>query len=220
MPLLTGLAFGLSLIIAIGAQNAYVLRQGVRREHVFVIALICALSDAVLIFAGVSGIGFIVDSVPWLITVVRWVGVAFLVGYALLALRRAFRPADTGLVADEEADPSSPDALAQSGSGIAVQTSRRSITVAVLTTLAITWLNPHVYLDTLFLLGSVAQTQGDDRWLFGVGAVLGSFLWFFALAYGARYLGRWLSTPRAWRILDGTIAVVMLAIAANLAFGG
>ena len=205
--LLAGLGLGLSLIVAIGAQNLFVLRQGLRREHTLLVATICTLSDAALILLGVSGIGFVLQAVPWLVDVVRWAGALFLVAYGLLAARRAWRPAAQALeVRDTEA--------AASGSA-AVATRTRALPV-VLTCLALTWLNPHVYLDTVFLLGTVANTHGEGRWAFAVGAVLGSVVWFYALAFGARLLGRWLATPRAWRVLDAVIAVVMIALGVML----
>ncbi|MFF2493770.1 LysE/ArgO family amino acid transporter [Agromyces sp. NPDC058064] len=232
---LAGLGLGLSLIVAIGAQNVFVLRQGIRREHVFAVAAICALSDLVLIVVGVSGIGAVLAAVPWLVEVIRWVGAAFLVGYGLLALRRALKPGGEALVAEAAAEAVEPaDARAGTPDASADSTAaarpapaallapartrpvRSTLTVAVLTCLALTWLNPHVYLDTVFLLGSVANSHGDERWAFAAGAGAASLAWFFALAYGARLLGRVLATPRAWRILDGVIAVVMFAIAASL----
>jgi L-lysine exporter family protein LysE/ArgO len=203
---LAGLGLGLSLIVAIGAQNLFVLRQGIRREHVLAVAAVCALSDAVLIAVGVSGLGAILDAVPWLIDVVRWAGALFLAGYALLAARRAFRPAPAPAVTGSE--PNAPEA--------GTTTTRTRLAPVLATCLALTWLNPHVYLDTVFLLGSVAGTHGDDRWWFAAGAMAGSVLWFSALAFGARFLGRWFASPRAWRITDGIIAVVMLAIAVSL----
>jgi L-lysine exporter family protein LysE/ArgO len=210
-PVLAGLGLGLSLIVAIGAQNLFVLRQGVRREHVVAVAAICAVSDAALIALGVSGIGLVLAAVPWLLTVIRWAGALFLVGYGLLAARRAIRPSGQTL------DVASPDgtAVAPLAPSHAVGT-RTRLAPVILTCLALTWLNPHVYLDTVFLLGSVASTHGDARWLFAAGAMAGSFLWFFGLAFGARFLGRWLATPRAWRILDGVIAIVMIGIAISL----
>lgn len=239
MPLssaLAGFGLGLSLIVAIGAQNVFVLRQGIRREHVFAVAAICALSDLALIVVGVSGIGAVLAAVPWLVEVIRWVGAAFLVGYGLLALRRALKPGGEALVAEdaaEAAEPAdaragTPDASPDSTASTArpapaavlapsrSRPARSTLTVAVLTCLALTWLNPHVYLDTVFLLGSVANSHGDGRWAFAAGAGVASLVWFFALAYGARLLGRVLATPRAWRVLDGVIAVVMFAIAASL----
>ncbi|WP_345800069.1 L-lysine exporter [Microbacterium sp. AZCO] len=211
-PVLAGLGLGLSLIVAIGAQNLFVLRQGIRREHVFVVAAICAVSDAVLIVLGVSGVGFVLQAVPWLIDVVRWAGAAFLVVYGVMAARRAWRPSGEALVIGDAADTRQ----APGPGGSTVQATGTRLLPVVLTCLALTWLNPHVYLDTVFLLGSVANTHGDDRWLFAAGAMLASVLWFFGLAFGARYLSRWLSTPRAWRVLDAVIAVVMIALGVSL----
>ena len=231
--LLAGLGLGFSLIIAIGAQNLFVLRQGIRREHVFAVAAICALSDLALIIVGVSGIGAVLQAVPWLVEVIRWAGAAFLVVYGLLAARRAIRPSGEALVAGEAgADAAVPSDAASvpppasartaaSGTGIGIATATRAarsttLLAAVLTCLALTWLNPHVYLDTVFLLGSVANTHGDGRWAFAVGAGAASIIWFFGLAYGARLLGGVLASPRAWRVLDGVIAVVMIALGVSL----
>jgi L-lysine exporter family protein LysE/ArgO len=194
--LLAGFGVGASLIVAIGAQNAYVLRQGIRVEHVFPIVVICAASDAVLILAGVTGIGAIVDRAPLTLAVLRWAAAAFLVGYGLLAARRAFATASLTTTA---------------GGG-------SSLRSAILTVLAMTWLNPHVYVDTVLLLGSIANTHdAGGRWYFGAGAALASVAWFTALGYGARLLGRALARPLAWRILDGIIAAIMIAIGVRLA---
>lgn len=238
MPLssvLAGLGLGLSLIVAIGAQNVFVLRQGIRREHVFAVAAICALSDLALIMVGVSGIGAVLTAVPWLVDVIRWAGAAFLVAYGLLAARRAIRPSGETLEAETaeheveaaEADAAglvgaragTPSALANPAASASTSTSTSTLTrrsaglaAAVLTCLALTWLNPHVYLDTVFLLGSVANTHGDGRWAFAAGAGFASIAWFFGLAYGARLLGGVLSSPRAWRVLDAIIAVVMVGL--------
>lgn len=192
---LAGLALGLSLIIAIGAQNAFVLRQGLRREHIVVVIVVCALSDAVLIALGVAGAGLVFDAVPWLIDVVRWAGFAFLLAYGLLAARRAFRPQRLTAAGAEGA---------------------KSLVAVIGTTLALTWLNPHVYLDTVVLLGSISSTHGDQRWAFAAGAALGSILWFTALGLGARLLAPVFARPRAWQVLDGIIAVVMIALAISL----
>ncbi len=209
--LLAGLGLGFSLIVAIGAQNLFVLRQGIRREHVFVVAAICAVSDAVLILLGVSGIGLVLLAVPWLVDVVRWAGAIFLFVYGLMAAKRAWKPSGDAL---DAAGGDSTSVAAPPSSG--PTTTRTRLLPVVLTCLALTWLNPHVYLDTVFLLGTVANTHGDQRWVFAAGAMVASFVWFFGLAFGARYLGRWLSTPRAWRILDAIIAVVMIAIGISL----
>jgi L-lysine exporter family protein LysE/ArgO len=197
--LLAGLGSGLSLIVAIGAQNAFVLRQGIRREHVGPVALLCALADALLVGAGVLGIGALVEQAPVVLDVVRWGGVAFLLGYAALALRRAVHT----------------EALRAGESGAGA-----SLKAALTTAAALTFLNPHVYLDTVLLLGSIANQHGDDgRWVFAVGAALGSFAWFFGLGYGARRLAPLFAQPTAWRVLDGLIAVVMTLIALSLALG-
>lgn len=204
--LFAGLGLGFSLIIAIGAQNLFVLRQGLRREHVLVVAAICAVSDAALIALGVSGIGLVLQAVPWLIDGVRWAGAVFLIAYGLLAAKRAWRPSGEAL--DVRGSDEAPRT-------VPVTTATRLAPV-VLTVLALTWLNPHVYLDTVFLLGTVANTHGDTRWWFALGAMIASVVWFFGLAIGARYLSRWLATPRAWRILDAVIAVVMIALGISL----
>jgi L-lysine exporter family protein LysE/ArgO len=198
--LLVGLVAGLSLIIAIGAQNAFVLRQGMAREHMLPVVLVCLVSDVVLIAAGVAGIGAIVERADWAIDVVRWLGVAFLTTYGVMTLWRARRPS-AGLETD----------------GPPKSTSLRT---AVLKAAALTWLNPHVYLDTVLLLGSLSANHGDvGRWWFALGACLGSTVWFFGLGYGARLLSPLLKSPRAWQLLDVGVAATMLIVAASLALG-
>ncbi len=193
--LVAGLGVGLSLIVAIGAQNAFVLRQGIRAQHVLPIVAVCTASDAILILAGVTGIGVIVERAPVVLTAVRWAGAAFLVGYGLLAARRA--------LGSQSLTPGDAD-----GS---------SLRTALLTVLALTWLNPHVYLDTVLLVGALANTRGaDGRWWFGAGAALASLLWFTALGYGARLLGRLFARPLAWRVLDTLIAITMITIGVGL----
>ena len=192
---LAGLGLGLSLIVAIGAQNAYVLRQGLRGEHVLPVVVVCALSDALLIVAGVLGAGVLLERLPWFLPVFRFGGAAFLLGYAVVAARRALRQ---GVLRADEGGAETPT------------------TVAVTTVLALTWLNPHVYLDTVVLLGSIAQTHGPDRLWFATGAATASVLWFAALGWGARLLRPLFARPVAWRLLDGGIALVMTGIAASL----
>ncbi|WP_277245444.1 LysE/ArgO family amino acid transporter [Micrococcus terreus] len=188
-----GLLTGLALIVAIGAQNAFVLRQGIRREHVGVVVLVCLLSDALLILAGTAGIGVIVEKVPVVLEILRWGGAAYLIWFAVQSARSAFRPASL--------TPEEP----------------RSQGSVLTATLALTYLNPHVYLDTVVLLGSLANQQGPDlRWVFAGGAVMGSIVWFSALGYGARALAPVLDRPRAWQIVDLVIAAVMLALAVSL----
>ena len=213
MTLLAGFGLGLSLIVAIGAQNVFVLRQGIRKQHVWLVVAICAISDAVLIAAGVAGAGAAIASVPWLVTAVRWAGAAFLLGYAVLAARRAWKPAHDG--AQLEGD----GGTEVTGASDLVPKTTTALRTTALTALALTWLNPHVYLDTVLLVGSVAATHGDERWVFGAGAIIGSLVWFTGLGFGARLLAPLLSRPLAWRILDGVIAVVMLVIAVMLVLG-
>ncbi len=210
LTVIPGFFVMLSLILAIGAQNVFVLRQGVRREHVGLVVAICAVSDAVLVAAGVAGLGRLVEEVPWLVDAARLAGAAFLLGYAALAARRA-------IVGGGELVPSDGGApSAEPRGGTAVRS--RTATVAA-TAVALTWLNPHVYLDTVFLLGSVATTHGDDRWWFALGAAAGSVTWFTCLGFGARHLSGVLRTPRSWQVLDGAIAVVMVVIAVSLLRG-
>ncbi|HSI92606.1 MAG TPA: LysE/ArgO family amino acid transporter [Jiangellaceae bacterium] len=193
-----GFVTSLSLIVAIGAQNAFVLQQGLRREYVLPVVLICAVADAVLISAGVAGVGALLAAYPVAVDVTRYGGAAFLIGYGLLAARRAVWP--SGMAASDKVPA--------------------SLSAVIATCLGFTFLNPHVYLDTVVLLGSLAGQHGDDgRWLFGLGAVLGSFAWFFALGYGAGRLSGFFAQPRSWRILDGLIATVMLLLAAGLLAG-
>lgn len=194
-----GFGTGLSLIVAIGAQNAFVLRQGIRRQAVLAVVAICALSDAALIALGVGGVGAVVVKWPGALTVVGWIGGAFLLVYGALAARRVLRPGGDALRTEGEA--------------------AGSVRRAVLTCLAMTWLNPHVYLDTVFLLGSVAADHGELRWTFGLGAVLASLCWFTALGFGARMLGRFLAKPAAWRVLDGLVAATMIVLGAVLVIG-
>ncbi|MBO1738961.1 LysE/ArgO family amino acid transporter [Leifsonia sp. TF02-11] len=192
---LTGLGSAAALIVAIGAQNAFVLRQGLRREHVLAVVAICVASDAVLIAAGVAGIGTLVKAAPLALLIVRWAGFAFLVGYAVFAAIRAVRPSTL--------------TAATSGGG--------SLAAAIGTCLAITWLNPHVYLDTVLLLGSLSATHGDPgRWVFGAGAATASLLWFLLLGFGARLAAPVFARPIAWRVLDAGIAVLMLVLAVML----
>ena len=192
---LSGLFLGLSLIIAIGAQNAFVLRQGLRREHVFVVCLTCALSDALLISLGVFALGTVTDLIPGIEPALRYGGAAFLLAYGL----RSARSAMTG------------SSALTSGDG-----ARQGLGATLATALAFTFLNPHVYLDTVLLIGSIASQYPGREAAFGAGAVTGSFLFFFSLGYGARLLAPVFARPNAWRVLDGVIAVVMIGLAVKL----
>lgn len=214
---LAGLGTGLSLIVAIGAQNAFVLRQGIRREHVAAIVAICAVSDMVLIAAGVSGVGTVVGRRPAALTAASWIGAAFLVGYGALAARRALRPS-AALTAESTGSTGSAEAAGSArGTASTGSPGAGSLRAAVLTCLAMTWLNPHVYLDTVLLLGSVANGYGAARWPFGAGAAAGSVLWFGGLGFGARLLRRPFARPQSWRVLDAVIACTMITLGVLMA---
>lgn len=191
---LSGFALSISLILAIGAQNAFVLKFGMRREHVLPIVLTCSISDAILILVGVSGFGALAEAAPWFESAMRYGGAAFLFWYGLQNARSAYRGG--GVLTGK----------AETGT---------SLKATLLTVLAITWLNPHVYLDTVVLIGSISA-QYEDRLAFGSGAVLASFTFFFTLGYGARLLSPLFAKPLAWRILDACIALIMWAIALSL----
>ncbi|ARC36058.1 amino acid transporter [Paracoccus yeei] len=194
---LAGLGTGLSLIVAIGAQNAFVLKQGLMRRHVLATVAFCALSDAVLIVAGVLGAGAIAARAPWFLETMRWGGAAFLLAYGARSLRAAWRGG----------------AVLRAGEGA----TSLSATLAVLA--ALTWLNPHVWLDTVVLLGGVSAGFGD-RGAFAMGAVTGSVLFFAALGYGARWLSPVFARPGAWRVLDLCVGLVMWTIALGLVLRG
>jgi L-lysine exporter family protein LysE/ArgO len=193
-PLIVGFIASFTLIAAIGAQNAFVLRQGIRREHVLPVVALCTVSDIVLISAGIAGVGTLISAHPSALTLVKFGGAAFLVGYGLLAARRAWRP--SSLTPSESAPARLLDVL--------------------LTCAAMTFLNPHVYLDTVVLLGALANEHRDQRWLFGVGAVTASAVWFFSLGLGARQLAGLFAKSMTWRILDGLIAGMMIALGVSL----
>ena len=193
-PLFLGFIASFTLIAAIGAQNAFVLRQGIRREHVLPVVALCTVSDIVLISVGIAGVGALITAHPSALNIAKFGGAAFLVGYGLLAARRAWRP--SSLTPSEKAPA-------------------RLIEVLV-TCAALTFLNPHVYLDTVVLLGALANEHRDERWLFGVGAVTASAVWFVGLGLGARRLAGLFASPLTWRILDGLIAVMMIGLGVSL----
>ena len=193
MSYAAGLGSGLSLIVAIGAQNAFVLKQGLMRRHVFWVCLFCALSDAALILLGVTGMTHVVALAPWLADAMRWAGVAFLVWYGARSFRAAWHGGH---------------ALRPQGDGATL-----GRTLAMIA--ALTWLNPHVWLDTVVLLGAVSAGWPDPL-VFGLGAMTGSFLFFFALGYGARLLAPVFARPRAWQVLELGIGIVMWSIALTL----
>lgn len=189
-PLFIGFLTTMALIAAIGAQNAFVLRQGIRGEHVVPVIALCTVSDLILIAAGIAGVGAVITAHPTAVSVVKIGGAAFLIGYGLLAARRAMRP---GVLTPAEETPA-------------------RLLEVLLTAAALTWLNPHVYLDTVVLLGSLANEHDGQRWWFGAGAVAASAVWFTGLGLGARRLAGLFASPSTWRVLDGIIAAVMIAL--------
>lgn len=195
----SGFALSFTLIMAIGAQNAFVLRQGIRREHVLLCVLVCAISDAVLITLGVTGFGALNEKMPWLGPIMRYGGALFLLAYGAIAIRSAL----TGT-----------EALNVEGRA------RSDWRKVVATLLALTWLNPHVYLDTVILLGSIAAQYGEDSAVFGAGAVTASFVFFLLLGFGARLLAPLFARPKAWRILDALVGLTMWSIALSLIIAG
>ena len=190
-----GFFTGLSLIIAIGAQNAYVLRLGLMRHHVFAAVLFCALSDAVLIVAGVAGLGALIQQLPLLLEIFRYAGAAYLIWFGIGALRRAINP----------------KTLEAQGESL-------SLLKTLGTMAALTWLNPHVYLDTVILLGSIGNQFVPNQWWFAAGAAIASFVWFFSLGFGAKLLSKYMASVRFWQVLDLAIAAVMFTIAGTLLF--
>ncbi len=192
--LVSGLFTGLSLIVAIGAQNAFVLRQGLSGRFVFPVALVSAVLDVALITLGVAGLGALLESVPFLLGAVRWLGAGYLIWFGVSSLRRA----------------NSGESMDVSGSGPA------TLSAAVIATATFSLLNPHVYLDTVVFLGSVAAQFGDSRWWFAVGASIASLVWFFALAFGAKALSRYVANPKFWKVLDTVIASIMFTLALSL----
>jgi L-lysine exporter family protein LysE/ArgO len=192
---LAGFSLGLSLIVAIGSQNAFVLKQGIRNQHVFIICFICALSDGILITAGVAGFGVIVQKFPQIEVFARYAGALFLSVYALLSFKSAFMVTHA---MDEAAEPKS------------------SLLKSVLMCLAFTWLNPHVYLDTVVLLGSISTQYHPEQFVFAAGAVTGSFVFFFSLGYASKYLAPVFAQPKAWKVLEFFVGCTMLFIAVSL----
>jgi L-lysine exporter family protein LysE/ArgO len=195
---LAGFLLGGGLIVAIGAQNAFVIRQGVLKAHVFWVCFLCALCDAVLIWAGIFGLGAIIKFVPAFIPVMTYGGAMFLVFYGVKALRRALNPSGLGAAGEDVG----------------------TLKAALLACAGFTLLNPHVYLDTVVLVGSIANTRSEgDQMPFATGASVASLVWFFALGYGAQALGPWLGQPKVWRAIDFVIAAIMFLLAFKLLMG-
>lgn len=196
LAFIPGFLTGLSLIVAIGAQNAFVIKQGLARQYVLLVVVICTLSDLTLIALGAGGLGKIVQSNASFLEVIRWFGVAYLTWFGIKTLRSVFKKEKL----------------------ITSEYSSESIGKIARTTLALTWLNPHVYLDTVILLGTVSNQFKENRWIFSAGAMLASTLWFAAIGFGAQSAARFMSRPIFWKVLDGVIAAIMFSIAILLAF--
>lgn len=192
--IVSGLFTGLSLIVAIGAQNAFVLRQGLVGKFVLPVALLSAVLDVALITLGVAGLGAVLESLPFLLGLVRWLGAGYLIWFGISSLRRA----NSGVSMDV------------SGQG------KATLTSALISTATFSLLNPHVYLDTVVFLGAVASQFGEDRWWFALGASVASIVWFLSLAYGAKALSRYVTRPTFWRTLDTIIAIIMFGLAISL----
>ena len=193
---LPGFFTGLSLIIAIGAQNAFVIRQGLTKRYVFTVVAICTIIDASLIALGIGGLGAAIAGLPWLLEVIRWFGVAYLSWFGIKSLISATK--------NQTMD----------ASGVESKSAGKVIT----TVLAMSLLNPHVYLDTVIFVGGVGNTFGENRWLFAYGAMLASLVWFTSIGYGAKAASRFMSKPVFWKVLDGLIAVIMFTLAITLVF--
>jgi L-lysine exporter family protein LysE/ArgO len=192
---LPGFFTGLSLIIAIGAQNAFVIRQGLTKRYVFTVVAICTVIDATLIALGIGGLGAAIGSLPWLLEVSRWLGVAYLTWFGIKSLISATKT--------QSLDPT----------GVESKSAGKVIT----TVIAMSLLNPHVYLDTVIFVGGVGNTFGDNRWFFAYGAMLASLVWFTSIGYGAKAASRFMSKPLFWKVLDGLIAIIMFTLAVTLA---
>ncbi len=192
----SGILSGLALIIAIGAQNAFVIRQGLLRQHVLIVVLFCAISDALLIAAGTAGLGKVIESAPEVIEIVRWFGVTYLIFFGLKSLRSAFR--HNSLTLEQ---------------GNLVSRKR-----TILTVIGLTFLNPHVYLDTVIFLGSIANQFPTDKWFFSAGAMTASFLWFFFIGFGSKMAARFMVKVIFWKVLDLTVAIIMFTLATYLTF--
>lgn len=211
--LLAGFSLGLSLIIAIGPQNAYIIKMGIKRDHVGPILLACLLSDVILINAGTAGVGFLVERFPTALVVIKYLGAAYLLYFGFTCFRDAFKKEQEALVVHEKSPTSSSPAP---GGTVLTRTKSRTWVKPVLTALALTWLNPLAYVDALVMLGGIANHYGDQRWVFAAGAIAASAVWFPALGFGAYKLSRVLAKPATWRVVNVVIGCVMLALTANL----
>ncbi|MFD8879930.1 LysE/ArgO family amino acid transporter [Corynebacterium xerosis] len=218
--ILPGFLVSISLIAAIGAQNAMVLRHGIARSHVAAVAVFCIVSDAILMSAGTAGFGAALQANPRVLTAVTLLGVAFLLAYGAMSLRSAWKSLPARATAPASSQSKATDGDPQEGEGLSAKgTVARTLPGAIAGVAAVTWLNPHAYLDTVVLVGSVAASYGEQRWWFTLGAIMASAVWFSTLAAGARTFSRRLARPRTWTIIDALTGLVMIGIAVKLLVG-
>ena len=218
--ILPGFLVSISLIAAIGAQNAMVLRHGIARSHVAAVAAFCIVSDAILMSAGTAGFGAALQANPRVLTAVTLLGVAFLLAYGAMSLRSAWKSLPARATAPASSQSKATDGDPQEGEGLSAKgTVARTLPGAIAGVAAVTWLNPHAYLDTVVLVGSVAASYGEQRWWFTLGAIMASAVWFSTLATGARAFSRRLARPRTWTIIDALTGLVMIGIAVKLLVG-
>ncbi|PMC61882.1 amino acid transporter [Corynebacterium xerosis] len=218
--ILPGFLVSISLIAAIGAQNAMVLRHGIARSHVAAVAVFCIVSDAILMSAGTAGFGAALQANPRVLTAVTLLGVAFLLAYGAMSLRSAWKSLPARATAPASSQSKATDGDPQEGEGLSAKgTVARTLPGAIAGVAAVTWLNPHAYLDTVVLVGSVAASYGEQRWWFTLGAIMASAVWFSTLAAGARAFSRRLARPRTWTIIDALTGLVMIGIAVKLLVG-
>lgn len=222
MTFLTGFALGLSLIVAIGPQNALIIKQGIRKQALIPVLAVCIISDILLIFGGTAGIGAIVERVPWFFTVLKWVGVVYMGYFALISFKEALRPAAQEDITLESVDTSAQEkshSAASAGSGtiaVKLQQARQATWIKpVLTAIAFTWLNPGAYIDVVLMLGSIANTY-PNRWVFAAGALVASCVWFPLLGYSATRFSHVLTRPKVWRVVNIIIGIIMLVLMIKL----
>ncbi|NLS10726.1 LysE family transporter [Nesterenkonia sp. MY13] len=233
--LLTGLLTTMALIVAIGPQAAWLLRQGLRRDRVALAATCCLIGDVLLIIAGTAGVGALLDYAPWLLDAIRWIGVAYLTWFAYRSFRSAFKVKEVNLEKEAEtaetlhvAMTSSIPVVPKEGEGPTTTTTRQKVQVTSVskistvaaTGLTLSILNPHAWVDSLVVLGTMANSFGPDKWWFAGGAVLASVIWLTLLSGGSAALAKLLNKPRTWQIIDVVVGITMLVVAGFLAISG
>lgn len=213
--LLAGFALGLSLIVAIGPQNAYIIKMGVKRDHIGAIVLACLLSDVILIAGGTAGVGYLVERFPTALVVVKYLGAAYLIYFGYTCFRDAFKKEQEALVV-EQTDPTHVETATGGGIGTLTRTKSDTWVKPVMGAMALTWLNPLAYVDVLVMLGGIANSYGDARWVFAAGALCASAVWFPTIGFGSYRLSKTLAQPRTWRYVNFAIGCVMIALTFKL----